>query len=73
MLYVVLVLIGVGLGVIFTTVASYHKCVGVIRVDQSDPSDRPYLFLELSKDVHTVCAMDYVRLRVKVKNYISHK
>lgn len=71
MLYIVLVLIGVGIGVIFTTFFKHKKSVGRLRVDHSD--DQPYLFLELDDDLASVCQMDYVTLQVCVKNYVSHK
>ena len=72
MLYVVLVLAGMGIGIIFTSIFRHKKVVGFLRVDRSDPFEEPYLFLELSKDVGDISNMDYVTLQVKVKNYISH-
>ena len=73
MLEVVLVLMGVGIGIIISTITTHKKSVGVLRIDQSDPDDNPYLFLELKKDVNDVIKMDHVVLQVNVKNYISHK
>ena len=47
--------------------------VGVLRVDRSDPSDGPYLFLELKKPVETVSSKQYVIFKVVNKNFISHE
>lgn len=73
MLYIVLVLVGVGIGVVFTTLMNRKKPIGVLRIDQSDPDDNPYLFLELSRDPHEIYNMDFVTLEVKVKNFVSQK
>ena len=44
------------------------------RVDQSDPDSEPYLFLELDQGgMNDIYKKQSVRLRVKIKNYISHK
>ena len=52
-----------------------HKrvVVGDLRVDRSDPTDRPYLFLELESDLAYVLMQDEVALRVKIENFITQK
>ena len=43
-------------------------------VDESDPDSGPYLFLELDRSgADAIYKQRYVRLRVELKNYISHK
>ncbi len=64
-------LLGIAIGCISTFLIFKFHCVGDLRVDTSDPDDGPYLFLELSTDVHTLMQKKYVLLRVNVKNYIS--
>ena len=50
------------------------KPIGSLRVDQSDPDSEPYLFLELDPGgMSDIYKKQSVRLRVKIKNYISHK
>lgn len=51
----------------------HHKPVGTLRVDQSDPDDNPYLFLELSEDPKKLPNQKYIILKVNIENYISHK
>ena len=49
------------------------KPIGSLRVDQSDPDSEPYLFLELDPGgMNDIYKKQSVRLRVKIKNYISH-
>ena len=51
-----------------------EKPVGSLRVDESDPDSGPYLFLELDRSgADAIYKQRYVRLRVELKNYISHK
>lgn len=52
---------------------NHHKPVGTLRVDQSDPDDNPYLFLELSGDPKKLPNHKYITLKVNIENYISHK
>ena len=52
---------------------NHHKPVGTLRVDQSDPDDNPYLFLELSGDPKKLPNQKYITLKVNIENYISHK
>jgi len=56
------------------TAVSLIKPVGSLRVDESDPDSGPYLFLELDRSgADAIYKQRYVRLRVELKNYISHK
>lgn len=46
--------------------------IGSLRIDRSDPSEPPYIFLELSKDVGDLSNKAYAIVKVETKNYISH-
>lgn len=72
MLYVVSIVIGIAIGVIFTTLMKRKKSVGFLRIDRSNP-DGPYLFLELKRDPHDLYNMNFVTLEVKLENFISQK
>ena len=65
-------LAGVLIGTIIYAIAVKTASVGTLRIDQSDPEDSPYLFLELKKNVHTISSKKYVIMEVALKNYISH-
>ena len=46
---------------------------GDLRVDRSDPTCEPYLFLELGTDVRNIMNKKHVTFRVKVKNFLPHE
>lgn len=49
-----------------------NKPVGVIRVDQSDPTEKPYLFLELPPGgMNEIMTKDHVVFLVVRDNYIK--
>jgi hypothetical protein len=66
-------IIGFFLGVLLSKIVRKPKSIGVIRVDHSDPSEAPYLFLELNTGVESVINQKYVTFEVNVQNYISHE
>ena len=68
---VLLAILGFTLGVVISLIAILSISVGVLRVDQSDPTEPPYLFLELDKPVESVTRKKFVLFSVKKKNYIS--
>ena len=68
---ITILLLGVLVGTIFTGIVFRCFMVGVLRVDHSDPHDAPYLFLELSKELHSVTNKKYVVLKVLKKNFIG--
>ena len=72
---VILVLAGFvcGIGVGLILCRSKHDMIGTLRLDNSDPQDDPYLFLELNKPLSEFISKKYVRLKVCVKNFISQK
>lgn len=74
MVIAILILIGILVGMFMSRFIFKEKSVGSLRVDQSDPDSGPYLFLELNRDgAEAIYKKRYVRLRVDLKNYISHK
>ena len=71
MLEALLFLLGFMVGIVSFLVYLIVRSVGTLRVDQSDPTEQPYLFLELDKPVETVTNKKYVLFRVIKKNFIS--
>lgn len=71
MLEVLLFLLGFMAGIVSFLVYLIVRSVGTLRVDQSDPTEQPYLFLELDKPVESVINKKYVLFRVNKKNFIS--
>lgn len=71
MLEVLLVLLGFVFGMVFFLICLALRSVGTLRVDQSDPTEPPYLFLELDKPVENIVKEKYVLFRVNKKNFIS--
>ena len=71
---IIVLLIGVVIGMLVSRFIFREKPVGSLRVDESDPDSGPYLFLELDRSgADAIYKQRYVRLRVELKNYISHK
>ena len=73
--YIVVFLIGLAAGIGITLITRKEKPVGSLCVDNSDPDDGPYLFLEFRPDQNPEVIMrkSYVTMKVDVKNYVSHK
>jgi len=73
-MWILLALVGgILVGVAAATVFIYAKAIGSLRVDHSDPSEPPYLFLEVEKNPDTLEHGKIVVLRVKRENLISHE
>lgn len=69
------ILIGLFFGLLIGYVvhrASKRKVYGYLRVDHSDPSDPPLLFLELRTDVETIAKQKEVVFKVKVEDFVPH-
>ena len=51
------------------------KTVGTLRIDNSDPEDGPYLFLELAEgsNPNNFKNRAYVTFKVNATNFISHE
>lgn len=74
--------LGVGLLIMFLllfpplrSARSRWRPIGDLRVDRSDPMDKPYLFLEfdMGTDVNSVIQSKFVVLRVKLEDFIPHE
>lgn len=71
---VVMFLIGLATGFIFAEIRSRSKPIsGVLRVDNSDPEDGPYLFLELNTSPEKLEESSKLIFKVSHSNYISQK
>ena len=71
----VYMVLGLFVGVVLHSIYFYiwlktHK-VGKLRIDRSDASDKPYLFLEASRSVDEISRKGYVVFRVSNENFIS--
>ena len=63
--------IGVLFGFIFAVLLQKRKKIGALRMDQSDPNEAPYLFLELDPDgMRKINRFKTVALRVRLEKYI---
>ena len=71
MIEVLLVLLGFVGGMTVFLICLATRSIGTLRVDQSDPTEQPYLFLELDKPVESVINKKYVLFRVSKKNFID--
>ena len=65
--------IGVLAGMLLSWIYGRHNLVCSLRIDQSDPEDDPYMFLELSKDLVDVRRKKTVSVKIENKNYISRQ
>lgn len=65
------ILLGVITGLIGLLVYLALMSVGTLRVDQSDPMEPPYLFLDLDKPIESFINTKHVLFRISKKNFIS--
>lgn len=59
-------------GILIGAILFRKKPLGNLRVDRSDPTCEPYLFLELGTDVRTVMRKKYVTFKVRVEDFLPH-
>ena len=72
-MWIVLALIGgILVGVAASAVYFRARTIG-FRVDRSDPSEPPYLFLEVEKNPDALQHGRLVVLRIRKENLISHE
>lgn len=62
-------LIGLSAGIWFADLN--YKEVGTLKIDESDPDDGPYLFLEIPSNPNVLKKYKYITLKVDVDNYVS--
>jgi hypothetical protein len=72
-MYLVCTIGGVVLGIIIAAFIFRKRPIGNLNIDRSDPTEQPYIFLELYKNVGDFSGKKYVTLRVSNKNYLSQK
>ena len=65
--------IGVLIGVLMFYLFFMKISVGKLRIDRSDTSEKPYMFLELSKPVSHISSKKFVIFQVSNENFISHE
>lgn len=69
--------IGIVVGILIGAILFRRRPVGNLRVDHSDPTSGPYLFLELGTDVGTdvgtVVRKKYVTFKVRVEDFLPHE
>lgn len=70
---VILILAGVLLGIAISVLVFRAYFVGNLRIDNSDPVDGPYMFLELEKGIGDISSKKHVVLKVRRENFIPHK
>ena len=68
-----ILLAGVLSGSFITILALRVILAGKLRIDNSDPDDGPYLFLELSKGLRYISLAKCVLLWVETKDYNPRK
>ena len=72
-------IIGIAVGIIIGLVVGTlifrrrYIPVGDLRIDRSDPTSEPFLFLELGTDVRTISGMKTVTLNVRNENFLPHE
>ncbi len=70
-----LMLFGMFMGIIISAIMFrmmlYKRDVGYLNIDRSDPSDNPYLFLELTKNLQVIQKNRHIVLTVKQQNYLG--
>ena len=65
--------IGILIGVLIGAVLSHRRPLGNLRVDRSDPTSEPLLFLELGTDVRTIMRKKQVVFKVRVEDFLPHE
>lgn len=69
---IIIFLVGLLLGVVIYAIALKTSTVGTLRIDQSDPCDPPYLFLEVHKSIDAIASKSHVTLKVNCKDFVTH-
>ena len=70
---IVIAIVSVIVGVVIGRLTHRERPLGDLRVDRSDPTCEPYLFLELDTDVRTIMRKKRATFRVKIENFIPHE
>ena len=67
------IIIGIVIGVLIGAILSHRRPMGNLRVDRSDPTSEPYLFLELDTDVRAIMRKRCVMFKVRVEDFLPHE
>lgn len=69
------IVVGIIIGLVVGTLIFRRRYipVGDLRIDRSDPTSEPFLFLELCTDVRTISGMKTVTLSVSNENFLPHE
>ena len=70
---IIIAIASVIVGIVIGRLTRRERPLGDLRVDQSDPSCDPYLFLELGTDVYAIMRKKHATFRVKVENFVPHE
>lgn len=70
---IIIVFISIVLGIVIGRLTKTKRPIGTLRVDWSDHSCEPYLFLELSTDVYTIMQKKYVVFQVRVEDFLPRE
>jgi len=70
---IVIAVVSIVIGIVIGRLTHRERPLGDLRIDRSDPSCEPYLFLELDTDVYTIMYKKNATFRVKLENFIPHE
>lgn len=68
-----LLLLGFAIGVCYERIKVQRWSRGTLRIDRSDETSAPYLFLELNDSIEHMEKKGHVIFRVASQNHISQK
>lgn len=67
-------IVGFAVGFLVCAEIRRNNCAGTLREDRSDPTEAPYLFLELEPGgLEKIHCNSEVTFRVKLENYLPRK
>lgn len=70
---VVWIIVGFVIGFTISIAGFFFLSIGALRIDKSDPTDKPYMFLEIKRSVGDISKRKFVVLRVKREDFIPHE
>ena len=71
--FIMVFMAGAALGIASMKLFNVKKPVGNLRIDESDPNEEPYIFLELHQNLGDLRTKKRVTLAVVNQNYLSAK
>ena len=70
---ILLIITGIVIGLIISAIRNEFRYVGSLRIDKSDPTENPYLFLEINNGISDISNRKYIILRVRREDFIPRK